>query len=37
MADAIYSIDFTVLEFIHEHLNCGFMDVLMKIFTYSGN
>lgn len=37
MADAIYSIDFTVLEFIHERLSCGFMDVLMKIFTYAGN
>ena len=37
MADAIYSIDFTVLEFIHGHLSCGFMDVLMKIFTYAGN
>lgn len=37
MAEAIYSIDFAVLEFIHEHLSCGFMDVLMKIFTYAGN
>lgn len=37
MTDTIYSIDFSILEFIREHLSCGFMDVLMKIFTYSGN
>ena len=37
MTEAIYSIDFSILEFIHGHLSCGFMDVLMKIFTYAGN
>jgi undecaprenyl-diphosphatase len=36
MTDTVYSIDFSILEFIRENLSCGFMDAVMKLFTYAG-
>lgn len=37
MLETIFRTDFEILEFISENLRCGFMDVLMKLFTYAGN
>lgn len=37
MLDRIYEIDFAILAFIRENLSCGFMDAVMKLFTYAGN
>ena len=35
--ELIQSIDFSVLDFIREHLNCRFLDILLGIFTTLGN
>lgn len=33
----IIDIDFIILDFLHEKLSCGFLDVLMPIITFLGN
>lgn len=33
----ITDIDFTILNFIHEHLSCSFLDFLMPKITFLGN
>lgn len=33
----ITDIDFIILNFLHEKLSCGFLDVLMPIITFLGN
>ena len=35
--ELIQSIDFSVLDFIREHLNCRFLDIFLGIFTVLGN
>lgn len=30
-------IDFAVLDYIHEHLSCGFLDLIMPKITFLGN
>ena len=35
--ELIQSIDFSVLDFIREHLNCRFLDIFLGIFTTLGN
>lgn len=37
MLETIYGIDFAILEFIRENLRCGFMNIVMMIFTFAGN
>ncbi|MCI7768052.1 MAG: phosphatase PAP2 family protein [Oscillospiraceae bacterium] len=37
MLETIYNVDFAILEFIRENLRCGFMDIVMMIFTFAGN
>lgn len=37
MFDFITSIDFTILDFIHNNLSCGFLDFLMPMITTLGN
>ena len=35
--ELIRSIDFSVLDFIREHLSCRFLDIFLGIFTTLGN
>ena len=35
--ELIQSIDFSVLDFIREHLSCRFLDIFLGIFTTLGN
>lgn len=37
MLEKLYEIDFAILAFIRENLSCGFLDAVMKLFTYAGN
>lgn len=35
--ELIQSIDFSVLDFIREHMSCKFLDIFLGIFTFIGN
>ena len=34
--EGILSFDFSILNWIQDTLRCGFMDVLMAVFSYLG-
>lgn len=33
----ITNIDFIILDFLHEKLSCGFLDIIMPMITFLGN
>lgn len=37
MLENISQLDFAILSFISENFRCGFLDIIMMLFTYAGN